>query len=480
MRTRYILILTLCFLLFSIEGVCQHFGRTESSTGTIFFDETGKAHYWGGDDGGWSNGFYNEGVIARTPVGVDSTRRWITGAKANYTGVLIGTDSMLYFTAGPALGDYYDLPDYFNDSTLYSPTPYPNPPGVTGWQSVSLCRGLTHIALTTDGKAYYWHKDKNTDLTLLEFPTNVKRWDEVVAGNNYYLLLSSDGRIYGFGDNENGQLGTGDRINKEKPTILSHPIGLGKWVKVTTGTFDGYSVGIDDKGRLFHWGYLYLADTVIFLEPVQYTSNEVWKDVKINLESTVIGLTTDGKIYMWGCRDSNLTGLNDGRRYLKEPVLLPFPEGVTAWKDISVSHLASFAVDQNCNVWGWGYNTYHDNSIGLPLDSGFLFTTPRIIKSFCQQSDVPRYKNEQNFTDMRIYPNPASKSMTAEFVLTKDETIDVELRDVLGRKVQSFTHSQHQAGKRTITLDVSNLPTGKYILRIQAGQQTISRSIVVE
>ena len=65
-------------------------------------------------------------------------------------------------------------------------------------------------------------------------------------------------------------------------------------------------------------------------------------------------------------------------------------------------------------------------------------------------------------------------------MLNKSEIVDIELLDILGRKVQTFTRSRYEAGKRLITLNVSDLASGKYILRIQAGEQHASTTVVVE
>lgn len=476
MKKRFILILTFCFFVLGEDGICQYFGKTPTSRQAVFIDQDGKVHVWGYNKNNFSLGTGDTTGMIRTPRVIDSSHRWLHASITELSGTLIDRDSNLYFTGR------YHLPSIFEGDTLLSPTLYTNPSGVTGWKSTSLYKGDSHIILSSDGKAYYWDGTDVIDPQLVEFPTDVKRWNKVAAGNGYYLLLGDNERLYGFGRNRNGQLGNLSQKDTAKPTMVHNPIGVDKWKTMAAGGDAGISVAIDEAGSLYHWGKVIGqtqgVDSGIY-EPVKYSSNEIWKDVVINSDEQILAITTDGKIYVWGGSFAVMTGLNDGRTHLREPTFLPFPKGVFSWSDISISLNACYALDQNCNVWGWGYNS-NNYTIGLPSDSGKEFSTPHLIKSFCQQNNAPSYRSKENFTDVHVYPNPVSKNLTAEFTLISSEIIDIELFDILGRKIQTFSHSRYEAGKCAITLNVPDLATGKYILRIQAGKRTASTSIIIE
>ncbi|UOQ55232.1 T9SS type A sorting domain-containing protein [Hymenobacter cellulosivorans] len=79
-----------------------------------------------------------------------------------------------------------------------------------------------------------------------------------------------------------------------------------------------------------------------------------------------------------------------------------------------------------------------------------------------------------------VYPNPAHHSVTLHLPAVPGAAqAHVELYNLLGQAVRQTTVALPAAGTRT-TLDVGNLPTGMYMLRVQAGSETITKQLVVE
>lgn len=75
------------------------------------------------------------------------------------------------------------------------------------------------------------------------------------CGMDYTMALDSEGKLYSWGSNRYGQLGTTQaNINKHNAPALMHlPHGAGKVVDISCG--EEHSAFLNDKGEAFTWGY---------------------------------------------------------------------------------------------------------------------------------------------------------------------------------------------------------------------------------
>lgn len=71
------------------------------------------------------------------------------------------------------------------------------------------------------------------------------------AKNGQTIAVLKDGTVWMWGDNDRGQLGTGDRISSDEPVPVHVPKGVA-FVKVSSGGYAAYA--IDRTGRLWAWG----------------------------------------------------------------------------------------------------------------------------------------------------------------------------------------------------------------------------------
>ncbi|WP_167856429.1 T9SS type A sorting domain-containing protein [Hymenobacter metallicola] len=77
-----------------------------------------------------------------------------------------------------------------------------------------------------------------------------------------------------------------------------------------------------------------------------------------------------------------------------------------------------------------------------------------------------------------LYPNPASGVVTLEVAgLSKAEAASGEVRNALGQLVHSFS-AQPQAGKLSTQLDLSNLKSGVYTVRLQTSEGAVVKRVV--
>jgi hypothetical protein len=73
------------------------------------------------------------------------------------------------------------------------------------------------------------------------------------------------------------------------------------------------------------------------------------------------------------------------------------------------------------------------------------------------------YTLEQN------YPNPFNPSTTVKFELPKTSMVRLNVYDMLGREVSVLVNERREAGVHEVKFDGSNLASGAYLYRLQAG-----------
>ena len=82
-------------------------------------------------------------------------------------------------------------------------------------------------------------------------------------------------------------------------------------------------------------------------------------------------------------------------------------------------------------------------------------------------------------TAFSTYPNPATQNITVAYTLTREGSVSIELFDILGNRVRTDIPGVQNASSHSRVLDVSGLPSGMYILRIQAGSDMLTKKVKV-
>eukprot|EP01117_Protostelium_nocturnum_P010272 TRINITY_DN3692_c0_g1_i1.p1 TRINITY_DN3692_c0_g1~~TRINITY_DN3692_c0_g1_i1.p1 ORF type:complete len:435 (+),score=125.33 TRINITY_DN3692_c0_g1_i1:143-1306(+) len=183
------------------------------------------------------------------------------------------------------------------------------------------------------------------ELQLIEFP-GIETIVQCSAGDAFSLALSSEGRVFSFGKNDLGQLGSNIEGIASEPTLVEFPADV-KITKIACGM--GHSLAIDDKGELHSWGWngygqLGMGDTENRRLP--HKVGELKKKVK----SIACGgwhsacLTEDGEAYTWGWGEFGQLGHGDGSAN-------SFPASVTSLKD-SKTKLKSIAAGSRHTLFG--------------------------------------------------------------------------------------------------------------------------------
>lgn len=88
--------------------------------------------------------------------------------------------------------------------------------------------------------------------------------------------------------------------------------------------------------------------------------------------------------------------------------------------------------------------------------------------------EVPaRIALEQN------YPNPFNPATNIRFDVAEAGYVSLTVYDMLGRQVAQLVNENLSAGTHTVSFDAASLSSGVYLYRLQAGGQTLTRSMTL-
>lgn len=219
---------------------------------------------------------------------------------------------------------------------------------------------------------------------------------DVSSGTSHTLVLTEDGEVYGFGSARDGKLGSPDALDEDGTplTRVLEPVlvaGLpGDIVAITADTNTSFAVTSD--GRVFGWGEdrfgqllqgtdngdgTFIPGGEDVLEPIELTAlpDDV-VDVKAGAR-WVAALTADGDVYMWGPNDEGPTGGLDGDPGAESDVSF-YPTLIAELDDVNVVEIQTgpnsiIAVADNGEIYTWGSNS--DGRLGFESDGSVYFPT---------------------------------------------------------------------------------------------------------
>ena len=200
--------------------------------------------------------------------------------------------------------------------------------------------------------------------------------------NDTYMVLDSDGKIYSWGRNYEGQLGNGTNTRTNNPMCISDISGSevnGKRIKQIRMSDRGNVLAIDDSGKVYAWGDNSkgqlgngLTDNKSLPICISDLQNNVLNGKKIEKiflsDANAFALDNNGKLYSWG--GGNFSGqLGNGSSVSsKTPMCISDIDGseLKGKKIVNVilNYYVSIALDENGKVYVWGDNSKGQLGIG--------------------------------------------------------------------------------------------------------------------
>jgi len=261
---------------------------------------------------------------------------------------------------------------------------------LAGRDIVQVAAGWSHsIALDSEGRVFAWggnwyggqlgngtNIDNNVPVAV--DMTGVLAGRKIVyiaAGHHYSIALDSEGNIFAWGRNGNGQLGNGMGGDWSNDWDSNVPVAVNMFgvlagrdiVQVSAG--GAHTLVLDSEGRVFAWGWnnfgqlgngisgTWLNSTV----PVAVNMFGVLAGrdiVQVSAGSHSLALDSEGRVFAWGHNGEGQLG-NGTNIHSTVPVAVNMT-GVLAGRNIvqmTGGQVYTLALDSEGNIFAWGRNT---------------------------------------------------------------------------------------------------------------------------
>ncbi|MFQ5630290.1 MAG: SdrD B-like domain-containing protein, partial [bacterium] len=101
-------------------------------------------------------------------------------------------------------------------------------------------------------------------------------------------------------------------------------------------------------------------------------------------------------------------------------------------------------------------------------------SVPTGVEAQNLNGEIPR-----EYTLAQNYPNPFNPTTTITFGLPKTGDVRLSVYDMLGREVVRLVEGRYRAGTYQVNFNAGKLASGHYIYRLQAGEATLTRVMVL-
>ncbi|HAN10821.1 MAG TPA: hypothetical protein DCP90_09470 [Clostridiales bacterium] len=249
----------------------------------------------------------------------------------------------------------------------------------------------TTMILKSDGTVYAWGGAYLGNDTALSSKTPVQvvgvggggyltGISQISVGSSYAIALKSDGTVYAWGFNGNGQLGDNTIILKMVPVQVKGVGGSGYLTGISQISASSQTVvALKSDGTVYTWGYNAQGQLGIGVDSgtILYKSTPVQvKGVggsgyltgvsQVSAGSDhIMALKSDGTVYAWGRDDYGQLGDGTNVVYRTTPVQAKGVGGIgylTGVSQISVGWYHSVALKSDGTVYGWGASYLGNNT----------------------------------------------------------------------------------------------------------------------
>lgn len=172
-------------------------------------------------------------------------------------------------------------------------------------------------------------------------------FEQVDNGQNFSIGLDKKGSMWGWGNNNLGQLGLGDTVPRSTPTQIGNDTD---WVEVECSSFG--AMAIKENGTLWGWGSTSSMNglTGTTLSPIQIGTDTDWLTTAISTQYPRLLLKTNGTL--WGMGPERLLGINSSSTNQQ---ILPVQIGSdTDWVKIGTADSVGFGIKSNGTLWSFG------------------------------------------------------------------------------------------------------------------------------
>lgn len=176
------------------------------------------------------------------------------------------------------------------------------------------CGSRFSVMVTTAGRVFAWGKNDEGQLGTDDYRLKLRpRWLDTLDGvhitavatrGSHVLALNTQGHCYTWGRNEEGQLGQGNHIGTSSPQVIQDFVQTCKIVKISCGRH--HSVVVNHQGSVFTFGcgddgQLGRGDTKSLVRPRRVGALDGKQIIDIACGSRhTLAITSTGLLFAWG------------------------------------------------------------------------------------------------------------------------------------------------------------------------------------
>lgn len=256
-----------------------------------------------------------------------------------------------------------------NNDTITRSSPVQTVATGTNWCNLSLSSGSTFNGLSaglkTDGTLWLWGVNNNGQLgnsstinrsSPVQTVSTGTNWARVSSGHSHAVGLKNDGTLWTWGLNTQGQLGNNNATSQSSPVqTISTAVN---WC--TVAAHGCMSAGLKTDGTLWLWGInlglLGNNNTIARSSPVQTVSTGTdWRQISINGVFNTQAIKVNGTLWSWGCNVSGGLGNND--TISRSSPVQTISTG-TNWRTLASLNGGNVggAIKTDGTLWLWGCN----------------------------------------------------------------------------------------------------------------------------
>ncbi len=290
---------------------------------------------------------------------------------------------------------------------------------------------------------------------------------KIHAGNGFSLVLRSDSTVWSFGSNGWGYLGRGSvSASASAPAQMD---SLTSVIDITGGGYNSFALTSDGKV----WGlgrndYGQLSNAIpqgqldFTAKPVMISGVDSIVAIS-SLGTHVLALKSDGTVWAWGANGYGHLG-NGTTNKVSSPTKVIGLKGIV---EVNAG-VAGMAVDSAGQVYTWGYSP--DGALGSDSIHQKLIATP--ISPVSCNPIISLSEPKMYASSIEVYPNPTNSAIYLK--LQEGQNMEsLELYNSTGALVKKVNHAASM-------LDVSDLAPGMYVLAIKIDGELVMKKVVKE
>jgi photosystem II stability/assembly factor-like uncharacterized protein len=109
-------------------------------------------------------------------------------------------------------------------------------------------------------------------------------------------------------------------------------------------------------------------------------------------------------------------------------------------------------------------------------DSGVILKT---TNGGLSDVNFESFNTPKKFELYQNYPNPFNPSTVISYSIPNDNFITLRVFDALGREIKTLVNGYQRTGKHSVTFKAENLPSGVYFYRLEAGNFSKTKKLVL-